>query len=150
MGSSMKTTIFNEQVGTALKEWHRTAKKNAKASKHNHGDGTSSHVSSRPTTPLRDTSPIHLLQNFNRVSHLADSPQASPYRASDVRNGDRYDDLDSQFQHPHNVSDIKEQEEPPRPVALDRDSERPPSVPPQEESDREEADISFSDYSVRR
>ena len=34
MGSSMSSTIFNDQLATGLKDWHRTAKKNVKHSNH--------------------------------------------------------------------------------------------------------------------
>lgn len=146
MGSSMKTTIFNENVATALKHWHHKAKKHAKASKHHNGDGTSSHFSSHPATPLHSSSPIHLLQGHNRVSHFDDTPQASPYRASNVGIVDRYDDHDFQFRSPHAGSDIGE--EGTSPVARRQGLRRPPIVPPKEGSDQEEADINFPDFSV--
>lgn len=147
MGSSMKTTIFNERVATALKQWHRTAKKHAKASKHHqgNGDGTSSQFSSRPATPLHGTSPLHLLHSHNRVG---DSPQVSPYRAFVVGNGDQHDDLDSQFRRPHDGNEVREQET--SPMARRQNSRRRPVVPPREGSDQEEANISFSDLSVRK
>jgi mlo protein len=59
MGSSMNSTIFNDGVATALKSWHRTAKKK---SKHGHHSVTNS--------------PVHLLRNYQH-SNL-DSLHASP------------------------------------------------------------------------
>ncbi|KAI4373038.1 hypothetical protein MLD38_011207 [Melastoma candidum] len=57
MGSSMKPTIFNEHVASALKQWHHTAKKHTKQSRHSTHGSTPS-VTSRPTTPA------HLLQGI--------------------------------------------------------------------------------------
>lgn len=65
MGSKMKPTVFNERVAKALKHWHQTAKRNAKDSKHS---SSVTPLSSRPATPERSTSPIHLLQNFQHRS----------------------------------------------------------------------------------
>lgn len=48
MGSSMKPTIFNERVATALRNWHHTAKKNIK--QNNNGSVSGTPLSSRPTT----------------------------------------------------------------------------------------------------
>ncbi|KAL6011066.1 MLO-like protein 6 [Asimina triloba] len=73
MGSKMKPTIFNERVATALKKWHHTAKKHVKESRRS---GSVTPLSmSRPATPSRNTSPVHLLRYFRGE---ADSLQASP------------------------------------------------------------------------
>lgn len=61
MGSNMKPTIFNERVVEALKNWHHTARKHVKQNKAG-GSVTSMSISSRPTTPSRNTSPVHLLR----------------------------------------------------------------------------------------
>lgn len=50
MGSTMKPTIFNERVATALKHWHHNAKKHIKQ---NRGPGFQSPMTSRPVTPAR-------------------------------------------------------------------------------------------------
>ncbi|XP_043698917.1 MLO-like protein 2 [Telopea speciosissima] len=75
MGTSMKPTIFNDNVATALKQWHHTAKKQIK---HGKGSvtGTATPVSSRPSTPSRSASPIHLLRNYR--GELSDDLPTSP------------------------------------------------------------------------
>ncbi|MCD7472723.1 MLO-like protein 6, partial [Datura stramonium] len=81
MGSSMKPVIFGDNVATALRSWHNTAKKRVK-----HGgqlSGNTTPVSSRPTTPLHGTSPVHLLRGYPQYND--DSVQASP-RTSNVEN----------------------------------------------------------------
>lgn len=62
MGTSMKPTIFNDRVATALKNWHHTAKKHIKQSKNNSTPTTP--TSSHPTTPTHGTSPMHLLRHY--------------------------------------------------------------------------------------
>ncbi|GLT60094.1 hypothetical protein SLA2020_328760 [Shorea laevis] len=59
MGSSMKPTIFNDGVATALRSWHRKAKKK---SRHSHDSETNS--------------PAHLLHKYEHSSH--DSLHTSP------------------------------------------------------------------------
>lgn len=79
MGSSMKPIIFGDNVATALRSWHHTAKKRVK-----HGlSGHTTPANSRPTTPLRGTSPVHLLRGYPQYNE--DSVQASP-RTSNVEN----------------------------------------------------------------
>lgn len=75
MGSTMKPTIFNDKVATALKNWHRTAKKNTKHSNHSE---TTTPFTSRPATPTHGMSPVHLLHNYHHSS--LDSTPASPTR----------------------------------------------------------------------
>ena len=75
MGSTLKPTIFNDKVATALKNWHRTAKKNTKHS--NHSESTTP-FTSRPATPTHGMSPVHLLHNYHHGS--LDSTHASPTR----------------------------------------------------------------------
>ncbi|XP_030930251.1 MLO-like protein 6 [Quercus lobata] len=75
MGSTMKPTIFNDKVATALKNWHRTAKKNIK---HSHHSESTTPLSSRPATPTHGMSPLHLLHNYHHSS--LDSTHASPTR----------------------------------------------------------------------
>ncbi|CAK7327428.1 unnamed protein product [Dovyalis caffra] len=76
MGSSMKPTIFNERVATALRNWHHTARKHIKQSK---GSVTATPMSSRPTTPSHHTSPVHLLRYYRSEM---DSLQTSPRRSN--------------------------------------------------------------------
>ncbi|CAA7390956.1 unnamed protein product [Spirodela intermedia] len=73
MGSNMKPTIFNDTVASALRKWHRTAKKHIKEGRKS---GTVTPVSSRPATPTHGLSPVHLLK-YHR-NEMGESPQASP------------------------------------------------------------------------
>ena len=80
MGSTMKPTIFNDRVATALKNWHRSAKKNKK---HNRNSEANTPFSSRPATPTYGMSPVHLLQNYRSTTE--GFYDASP-RVSNVEN----------------------------------------------------------------
>ncbi|KAL8501504.1 hypothetical protein ACS0TY_020869 [Phlomoides rotata] len=77
MGTSMKPTIFNDRVATALKNWHHTAKKHIKQSKHNSNPTTP--TSSLPPTPSHGTSPMHLLRHYRSD---IDSYQTSPPKSN--------------------------------------------------------------------
>ncbi|KAI3826512.1 hypothetical protein L1987_00560 [Smallanthus sonchifolius] len=72
MGSTMKPTVFNERVATALRSWHQTAKKQIKINKRS---GQVTPMSSRPGTPSHGMSPVHLLRNYRNDN---DSLQTSP------------------------------------------------------------------------
>ena len=61
MGSSMKPTVFNDEVAEAVKSWHHKAKKKAKYNLH-----------SEKQTPTHGMSPVHLLHNDNHHSEAAD------------------------------------------------------------------------------
>ncbi|RZC70363.1 hypothetical protein C5167_033632 [Papaver somniferum] len=76
MGSSMKSTIFNDSIATALRKWHHTAKKQIKQ---NQRSRTVTPMSSRPGTPTHGTSPIHLLRYYRQEadSSLQTSPRLS-------------------------------------------------------------------------
>ncbi|KAI4351313.1 hypothetical protein L6164_005687 [Bauhinia variegata] len=77
MGSSMRPTIFNDRVAAALKNWHTTAKKHVKHSKHSEANTP---FSSRPTTPTYGMSPLHLLhKNPSRSDSAQTSPRTSNY-----------------------------------------------------------------------
>ncbi|KAK4356405.1 hypothetical protein RND71_025376 [Anisodus tanguticus] len=77
MGSSMKPTIFNERVATALRNWHHSAKKHIKEiNKHSN---SVTPMSSRPATPSHGMSPAHLLRGI-RTSDMDMSPQRSNYK----------------------------------------------------------------------
>ncbi|KAK7364734.1 hypothetical protein VNO80_13475 [Phaseolus coccineus] len=77
MGSTMKPTIFNQRVASALKNWHNTAKKQVKNSKQ------TTPFSSKPSTPTYGMSPMHLLQKH--LAGRSDSAQTSP-RTSNYEN----------------------------------------------------------------
>ncbi|KAI7733086.1 hypothetical protein M8C21_033491 [Ambrosia artemisiifolia] len=72
MGSNMKPTVFNERVATAIRSWHKTAKKQIKT---NQKSGQVTPMSSRPGTPTHGMSPVHLLRNYRNDN---DSLQTSP------------------------------------------------------------------------
>ncbi|XP_075506342.1 MLO-like protein 6 [Primulina tabacum] len=76
MGSSMRPTIFNERVATALKNWHHSAKKQIKHNKHS---TSVTPMSSMPPTPSHGLSPVHLLRNHKSDM---DSLQTSPHKSS--------------------------------------------------------------------
>lgn len=76
MGSTMKPTIFNDRVAAALRNWHHSAKKHIKQSR----TGSVTPLSSRPGTPSRQTSPVHLLRNFRSgMDSLQTSPRMSNF-----------------------------------------------------------------------
>ncbi|KAK7379778.1 hypothetical protein VNO78_34297 [Psophocarpus tetragonolobus] len=79
MGSTMKPTIFKDNVAAALKSWHHNARKHIKNNKES---ASNTPFSSRPGTPTHGMSPIHLLHKHPRHS---DSPLVSP-RASNYEN----------------------------------------------------------------
>ncbi|KAK7379776.1 hypothetical protein VNO78_34295 [Psophocarpus tetragonolobus] len=79
MGSTMKPTIFNDNVAAALKNWRQTARKQIKQNKNS---ASNTPFSNRPGTPTHDMSPVHLLHKHPRQS---DSPLVSP-RASNYEN----------------------------------------------------------------
>ncbi|KZV47727.1 MLO-like protein 6 [Dorcoceras hygrometricum] len=77
MGSSMRPTIFNERVATALRNWHHTAKKHVK---HNRHSTSVTPMSSMPPTPSHGLSPVHLLRNHNSdMDNFHTSPRKSGY-----------------------------------------------------------------------
>ncbi|XP_073066429.1 MLO-like protein 6 [Primulina eburnea] len=76
MGSTMKPTIFNERVATALKNWHHAAKKHIKESKHS---TSVTPTSSRPATPSHGASPMHLLRQCQ--IEMDNSPRISPRKS---------------------------------------------------------------------
>ncbi|KAI3870020.1 hypothetical protein MKX03_002052 [Papaver bracteatum] len=84
MGSSMKSTIFNDSIATALRKWHHTAKKQIKQNQRSRtvtplSSRPGTPVSSRPGTPTHGTSPIHLLRYYRQEadSSLQTSPRLS-------------------------------------------------------------------------
>lgn len=91
MGSTMKPTIFNERVATALRSWHHTAKKHVKQSR----TGSVTPLSSRPATPSHHTSPVHLLRNYRSEM---DSLQNSPRRS--ILDAERWDTDSPSPSHP--------------------------------------------------
>ncbi|KAK5826539.1 hypothetical protein PVK06_021463 [Gossypium arboreum] len=73
MGTKMRPTVFNERVADALKNWRDTAKENTK---HGKRSENTTPFSSRPGTPTRGMSPVHLLHNYPRKSE--ESGHTSP------------------------------------------------------------------------
>lgn len=73
----MKPTVFNDEVASAVKNWHRKAKKRVKHSIHSEKNTP---FSSRPGTPTHGMSPVHLLHNHNYRRNMDDlfaPPEAS-------------------------------------------------------------------------
>ncbi|KAL8193261.1 hypothetical protein R6Q57_026842 [Mikania cordata] len=67
MGSTMRPTIFNDRVASALRKWHHTAKKKIKENKKS---GHLTAMSSRPVTPSgsHNLSPVHLLGHYRNIN----------------------------------------------------------------------------------
>ncbi|XP_048127525.1 MLO-like protein 6 [Rhodamnia argentea] len=75
MGSNMKPTIFNERVANALRSWHQGAKKQLKQNR-----GSVTPFSSRPGTPGRGVSPVHLLQHYkSELDSMPTTPRTSNF-----------------------------------------------------------------------
>ncbi|XVF75522.1 hypothetical protein PTKIN_Ptkin13bG0194500 [Pterospermum kingtungense] len=89
MGTHMRPTIFHERVATALKSWRHKAKKHGK---HGGLSENATPFSSRPATPSRGTSPVHLLHSHPRVESYHTSPRHS--------NVDKWDDPAETFRTP--------------------------------------------------
>ncbi|KAK9124307.1 hypothetical protein Sjap_013909 [Stephania japonica] len=106
MGSTMKPTIFNDRVATALRHWHHTARKQVKQ---NQKSATVTPMSSRPTTPLHGTSPTHLLRGIHRsdMDSLQISPRSprSPRFANGTMEYDQWDSEGSPSRMHHHSTD---------------------------------------------
>ncbi|XP_042506141.1 MLO-like protein 6 [Macadamia integrifolia] len=90
MGSTMKPTVFNERVATALRHWHHTARKHIKQKK---GSMSGTPASSMPSTPTHGLSPVHLLRRYR--SEVSDSVQTSPRQSNfDAASPDQWDVVD--------------------------------------------------------
>ncbi|CAK9136151.1 unnamed protein product [Ilex paraguariensis] len=78
MGSTMKPTIFSEQVATGLKNWRHNAKIHAKSGQLSEN---TTPLSSRTASPLHGMSPFPLLQNYqnNAVDSLDISARTSGF-----------------------------------------------------------------------
>jgi mlo protein len=100
MGSSMNSTIFNEGVATALKSWHRRAKKK---SKHGHHSETNS--------------PFHLLHNHEHDS--LDSLHTSP--------NDHFEMEDLEFQRKQSGHEDSMHSEQEKEIQYQSSSQLPPS-----------------------
>ncbi|XP_062014429.1 MLO-like protein 6 [Rosa rugosa] len=103
MGSTMKPTIFNERVATALRNWHHTAKKHIK-----HNKGSVTPMSSRPGTPSHHASPIHLLRHYrSEVDSFHTSPRRSNFDVeryeTDSPSPSHHLHIDGSFSHQHQV-----------------------------------------------
>lgn len=60
----MRPVIFSDNVASALRGWHHTAKKHVKQGR---ASGSSTPFSSRPASPLHGSmSPLHLLQGYKK------------------------------------------------------------------------------------
>jgi mlo protein len=94
MGTSMKPTVFSENVAAALKTWHHTAKEHTKHGAHS---GSNSPYASMPVTPRHGNSPVHLLHNYPHSS--TNSLHNSPIRSNIVDNENWGNAADWQRRH---------------------------------------------------
>ncbi|XP_010264735.1 PREDICTED: MLO-like protein 6 [Nelumbo nucifera] len=142
MGSSMRPTIFNERVATALRNWHHRARKHLKQNGHGRS-GSVTPISSRPTTPRHGFSPVHLLLNTHRSDH-ADSIHTSP-RFSNLDNEQREGEgtpSPSSYHHHHHERWLGGQDR----EAHEAEATTPPTAPPvhtQHVIEMSSADFSF-------
>ncbi|OMO81199.1 Mlo-related protein [Corchorus olitorius] len=150
MGTNMRPTIFNDRVAAALKNWHHTAKKHTKHSKHS---PSTTPFSSRPATPTHGMSPVHLLHNYpNRsVESYQNSPRHSNY------DNDQWDpDSFHSPRHPEindSVHDrqleMREVDRSVHDITTTSSSQMPP-VPQQTVRSQHEIDITPSDFSFAK
>lgn len=148
MGSNMKPTVFNEKVATALKSWHHTAKKQIK---HGRNSESTTPFSSRPTTPMHGSSPIHLLRNVqHKRSRSFDDSFAN---SMSPRNSD-FDSWDPESQHEtaeasnsHHRSRFREEESEKK---LGASSVELPPGPGHIRTQHEISNISLGDFSFKR
>ncbi|XP_026415040.1 MLO-like protein 6 isoform X2 [Papaver somniferum] len=85
MGSSLKPTIFNDRVATALRKWHHTARKNIKQNQQSR-TATGTPTSSRPATPSHRLSPGHpskATYSMYRLSPPVNLSRYSPHNEAD-------------------------------------------------------------------
>ncbi|KAI3426705.1 MLO-like protein, partial [Psidium guajava] len=108
MGSTMKPTIFNEHVATAVKHWHNTAKKHTKASRHSNPDPSAgSAASSRPMTPAR------LLNNYTvRSEQSVQEVESEHWHELELTNESAHDREFAEGSEIAGHSDAVEEEQP--------------------------------------
>lgn len=132
MGSSMKPTIFNDKVASALKKWHHSAKKHVKEL------GKRSSECTPLSSPTHGMSPVHLLHRHALRS--SDSPQISPRASSSSynNNNENNDQWDIELGSPETSHDN---------VILEPTStaETPPVS-----THQNEISISLSDFSFKK
>ncbi|PIN11990.1 hypothetical protein CDL12_15409 [Handroanthus impetiginosus] len=93
MGSKMKPVIFSDQVASALRSWHQTARKQLKKGR---TSTSTTPISSQSPSPLRDNmSPLHLLQGRRKHNEVEGQYQPSNFSNLD----DEIDDPSSRV-HP--------------------------------------------------
>uniref|UniRef100_A0A2P2N3Q4 Uncharacterized protein MANES_10G044600 n=1 Tax=Rhizophora mucronata TaxID=61149 RepID=A0A2P2N3Q4_RHIMU len=150
MGSSMRPTVFNEGVATALRKWHQTAKKHTKRGKHSESHTP---MSSRPATPTHGMSPVHLLHNY-RGSTAPNSLQASPRISNYDHN--HWDPEAANSVHDHDVYEPRfigspdpDSSEQHTPVQNPNVSQLPPGGPGSIRT-RHEINIGLADFTFRK
>ncbi|KAL0317456.1 UNVERIFIED_CONTAM: MLO-like protein 6 [Sesamum angustifolium] len=139
MGTNMKPVIFSDQVASALRGWHQTAKKQVRQ-----GRQTASNTpfSSRPASPLHDgMSPVYLLRGHNEYS---DNNVASP-RVSNFSNEGWGREGVSAPPHDHDTDDLMRNGM--NNTEIERDIEKPTQLG---DRDQHEIQISMSDFSFRQ
>lgn len=107
MGSTMKPTIFNDHVATAIKHWHTAAKKHTKASRHSNHDPSGTPASSRPTTPAR------LLNNYTvRSEQSLHEGESQRWHELELTNESAHDDEFADGSEIARHSEVVEEERP--------------------------------------
>lgn len=126
MGSKMRPVIFSDNVASALRGWHHTAKKHIKQGR---ASASSTPFSSRPASPLHgSTSPLYLLQGYKKSYHEDGAyDQAAMSREEWGRGGEvelasagRHD-VEDDFDRKDRLSEISTV------IEIERDVEDPPS-----------------------
>ncbi|KAK4385872.1 MLO-like protein 12 [Sesamum angolense] len=139
MGTNMKPVIFSDQVASALRGWHQTAKKQVRQGRQS---ASNTPFSSRPASPLHDSmSPVYLLRGHNEHS---DNNVASP-RASNFSNEGWGREGASAPTHDHDTDDFMRNGM--NNTEIERDIEKPTQLG---DRDQHEIQISMSDFSFRQ
>ncbi|KAL3808856.1 hypothetical protein ACJIZ3_000202 [Penstemon smallii] len=145
MGSTMKPVIFSDQVASALRGWHHTAKKQLKQQGRQSGNTTP--FSSRPGTPLRSNmSPLYLLGGLqNNHDSIENGYQISP-RASSFGNEGRGGGEGTSVSPGHHEIEIDDsmRNDMNHEIEVDIEDPRPNKV-----EARPEVQISLSEFSFR-
>lgn len=122
----MRSVIFSDNVASALRGWHHTAKKHMKQGR---ASASSTPFSSRSASPLHgSTSPLYLLQGYKKSYHEDGAyDQAAMSREEWGRGGEvalasagRHD-VEDDFDRKDRLSEISTV------IEIERDVEDPPS-----------------------
>ncbi|KAL0402368.1 UNVERIFIED_CONTAM: MLO-like protein 6 [Sesamum latifolium] len=139
MGTNMKPVIFSNQVASALRGWHQTAKKQLRQGQRS---ANTTPFSSRPASPLHGSmSPVYLLRGHKEYS---DNNVVSP-RASNFCNEGWGGEGASAPVHDHDIDDFMRNGM--NNTEIERDIEKPTQLG---DRGQHEIQISMSDFSFRQ